>query len=62
MEQYKKSDNVMEAGDHFKNGASPKSRMSKPHPSPPPKGGSFPPTGGMKGGFKKIVSTALKGA
>jgi len=29
MKQYKKSDNVMEAGDHLKNGASPKSRMSR---------------------------------
>jgi len=29
MKQYKKSDNVMEAGDHFKNGAGLKSRMSR---------------------------------
>jgi len=29
MKQHKKSDNVMEAGDHFKNGAGPKSRMSR---------------------------------
>jgi len=29
MKQYKKSDNVMDAGDHFKNGASPKSQMSR---------------------------------
>jgi hypothetical protein len=29
MRQYKNSDSVMESGDHFKNGASPKSQTSR---------------------------------
>ena len=37
MKQCKKSDNVMDAGNHFKNGASPKSQMSRGNNARPAK-------------------------